>query len=64
VPNYTGGDARLPEDDLKKSNPENLAIQRPLLRLQNLAIASTHPHNSLSSFCAFKSLSRDILMPT
>ena len=43
----------------------SLKRQRPLLRLQNLLIASMHPHNSLPTYCSLliKSMSSITLLP-
>jgi len=50
VSSNTGGNARVPEDDLKKLSTE-VWRYRPLLLLQNLLTLSKYPHNSLSSCC-------------
>ena len=49
--NNSGDDTRVLDDFLEEIQHYAVAIQRPLLLLQNLLTASKHPHNSLSSFC-------------
>jgi hypothetical protein len=47
---YVGLCHRVDEDDLKKSSTEFWRVKK--LVLQNLLIASKHPHNSLLSCCS------------